>query len=809
MDANRLHFHMLADASDWAPEVSVPDGRVAVYDGARRTLRLGSLTDPRTLDEATDPTAVGPRLARTPAAVDAFSTWAWWDGTAKQVRAAGGGAGSTLLFDPAASGLTGDVTDLAPGPGGVLYVAVGLRVAAVSLRKQWEPAAFPKQGLDAYRLAADPRGGCWVLGGPPSMVLGDPPPVLGRVDGAPLPTVLPIPSGPDLFRPAQENPDPPRTQVLATLGWPGEVAVGLATAPSGTLAVLSWILDPASAGVDPAEAWARVRLYSDELSAPIALQGLERPFSIRFTAETQLAALSLRNGVSAPCEAVAYDLDERALTAVPRGDYFPLPDHDGGPFLNAAPGVLPPAHGTTAGADQPPTPLQALSLPQLAHRGLAAPASDRVFDSKSPRATWHRLYLEGVMPPRCGVIVWLAATDSASPPSAEDPGWQEHRFGAVPGAPAPGVPSGVWVPFDSEVPFKPSLSPSPRSPGESGLFTVLVQRANRKVRALNGRYLWIRVELFGDGRRTPEIAALRAYASRFSYADNYLPALYREQLFGTDADEAGPATPSDFLERFLGIVEGVLTPIEDRVANAHVLTDPRGVPDDSLEWLASWVGLSFDPQIPAERRRAMLTSAPRLARRRGTLGGLQLALDVVTGGMVGRGQVVVVEDFRLRRTFATILGADLSDADDPLLPGLTQSGNSYVGDTLFLGDSSQKELLALFGEGVEKTAADERAVDAFLAKLAHRVTVLVHHGTDTQLLGLLRKVAELEAPAHAAVSVITASKPLLVGLASLVGADTFIGPPPETQPVRLGRSVLGLSDRIERPAALDPRLEGG
>ncbi|HVE82521.1 MAG TPA: phage tail protein, partial [Myxococcales bacterium] len=329
-------------------------------------------------------------------------------------------------------------------------------------------------------------------------------------------------------------------------------------------------------------------------------------------------------------------------------------------------------------------------------------------------------------------------------------------------------------------------------------------------RALTGRYLWVRVELFGDGRRTPEIAALRAYASRFSYAENYLPSLYREQLFGADADEAGPATSADFLERFLGIVEGVLTPIEDRIASAHVVTDARRVPDESLEWLASWVGLSFDPLIPAGRRRAMLAAAPRLARRRGTLGGLQLALDVVTSGLVERGAVVVVEDFRLRRTFATILGADLSDADDPLLPGLTQSGNSYVGDTLFLGDAAQKELLALFGEEVEKSKADEAAVDRFLAKLAHRVTVLVHReAANPELIGLLRKVAELEAPAHAVVSVSTATKPLLVGLASLVGGDTFIGPPPELQPVRLNKSVLGLQDVIERPPSLDPRLEGG
>ena len=57
---------------------------------------------------------------------------------------------------------------------------------------------------------------------------------------------------------------------------------------------------------------------------------------------------------------------------------------------------------------------------------------------------------------------------------------------------------------------------------------VLIQNASARVRRLVGRYLWVRVELFGDGRSGPDIAALRAYASRFDYAEHYLPRLYRE-----------------------------------------------------------------------------------------------------------------------------------------------------------------------------------------------------------------------------------------------------------------------------------------
>src|SRR5262249_15973275 len=143
----------------------------------------------------------------------------------------------------------------------------------------------------------------------------------------------------------------------------------------------------------------------------------------------------------------------------------------------------------------------------------------------------------------------------------------------------------------------------------------------------------------------------------------------------------------------------------------------------------------------------------------------------------------VLEDFRLRRALATILGANLENEDDPLLGGVSASSNSFVGDTLVLGEEEKKEFLALFDTVLlndpaitsAQRAGEEAAVATFFDLLAHHVTVLVHREIEPQDLGLIRRVVEIETPAHILSRVVTASYPLLVGFASLIGVDTYLG----------------------------------
>jgi phage tail-like protein len=803
MDANGLKFWMLASERDWR------DAEGLHYDASRGVLRLASERMPPPVAE--DGAEARSLLEAVPQTRDAFGTRAYYDPVERSVMAAGALPGAVRIYAPA-DGLI--PSDLAMGHDGVLYIAFeqARQILLLDRRDRWDAFVLPTGDFAPWRLAAAGGGGVWALDRNNR--------ALARVEGQPLPRNSFGEFAAGTFRPCEENANPPRLTRCERAVWPQpEPAAAIACNSLGRVALLTW---PADAEPDEP---AKVRCLgaSGEFEPPIRLQGARFPYSLAWASDERIAILLTGLESEAPVYAIG-DPPPGGLTIKPMrpvGDIHPLRDYRGseGPFLH---GLDPPPHYPVAGGSAP---LHALSLPSFARSGETGGAMP--FDSGSDQTAWHRLYLEASIPPRCGIVVWLATSSHpGTPPEVDD--WCEHLFGeSFAGASDSSLPRGAWSAEASELPFHPGLLPCERQRNRAGLFTALIQRARRRVKTLRGRCLWVRTELIGDGRTTPELAALRAYGSRFSYVSHYLPEIYHEDAFGPDAERKleidaatgrrEPGTRADFLERFVNNFESVLTPLEDRIANAHLLTDPETAPEESLEWLAGWIGMTFDPAWPAASRRSLLKNAPRLYRTHGTAAGLKLALDIATGGGVSGGEIIVLEDFRLRRVLATILGADLADEADPLLGGVAASGNSFVGDTLALGDETRKEFLALFNVDSLDTGnisrarrrREEAAIAAFFDSLAHRVTVLVHQEVEPRDLGLIRRVVEMETPAHVLARVVTASHPLLVGVASLVGVDTYLGRRPEPRPVRIGRSLIGRRDFLLHPPSLDPRLKGG
>ena len=144
----------------------------------------------------------------------------------------------------------------------------------------------------------------------------------------------------------------------------------------------------------------------------------------------------------------------------------------------------------------------------------------------------------------------------------------------------------------SELPFHPGLAALAGAPG--ALYEVLLQRSVGANRRLTGGFLDIAAVAAGDGRHSPCLRAVRIYASRFSYQDEYLPTYFHQTQTSDESDLAAMASPPDFRERLLANFEGLLTPIESRVAAAEYLLDPKAAPASALSWLVSYFGRTLD-----------------------------------------------------------------------------------------------------------------------------------------------------------------------------------------------------------------------
>jgi hypothetical protein len=125
-----------------------------------------------------------------------------------------------------------------------------------------------------------------------------------------------------------------------------------------------------------------------------------------------------------------------------------------------------------------------------------------------------------------------------------------------------------------------------------------------------------------------------------------------------------------------------------------------------------------------------------------------------------------------------------------------------------LGEQAMPELAALYRADMEFAADDQSAVKAFFARLAHRVLILVRGDQDAMEMARLADVARETVPAHVEPQLFTASTPLIVGAASLVGVDTFLTTAPEVERVRLNRTIIGSGDQVRNEGWLDDRADG-
>jgi phage tail-like protein len=99
-----------------------------------------------------------------------------------------------------------------------------------------------------------------------------------------------------------------------------------------------------------------------------------------------------------------------------------------------------------------------------------------------------------------------------------------------------------------------------------------------------------------------------------------LPAVYQEE--------------DPFVARFTAGLDDVLAPVIGTLDNLEAYVDPVLAPEDFLDWLAGWVGVTVNDNAPLPLRRATVARAAELHRLRGTVAGLRTELELLTGGTV-------------------------------------------------------------------------------------------------------------------------------------------------------------------------------
>ncbi len=140
------------------------------------------------------------------------------------------------------------------------------------------------------------------------------------------------------------------------------------------------------------------------------------------------------------------------------------------------------------------------------------------------------------------------------------------------------------------------------------------------VQSPGGRYLWLRIEVFGDGRATPRIEGIDVFGPRASSV-RHLPAAYQQ-----DPESLR------FLDRFLSYFDTVFAEVSTMNREVAALLDPHAAPEGpALDWLGSWFDLDFLAEWSPSLRRRMIAQAVEHAGERGTVRGLRRVLQWHTG----------------------------------------------------------------------------------------------------------------------------------------------------------------------------------
>jgi phage tail-like protein len=341
-------------------------------------------------------------------------------------------------------------------------------------------------------------------------------------------------------------------------------------------------------------------------------------------------------------------------------------------------------------------------------------------DSGIYRCPWHRIRLRVQLPPATSLRVSTYSSDESGEP----------------GQP-PVIADQDWRPMGTV------------RPGDNDLLIL----------GGPGRFLWVRLDLAGDGYSTPSVSSLRLEYPRNSYL-RFLPAVY-------SADQGS----ADFLGRYLAIAQASIENIETGLANMPALFDPLAVPDQFVDYLAGWLNVPVEGTWDSGQRRQLIDAARGYFRKRGTPAAIREHVAAYLRSMTGvtlpaDGLPQLVEGFRQRR-YRTLPSGEGSQR--PLW-------------SLAITARLQADRFDRLGR-VRLVSAGDPQLDMF-TEHAYRFSVFVPAGfaRKPQDRQVLRRAISAESPAYTQGELVLVRPAMCLGIQSHLGLDSMLA---AASPLRL------------------------
>lgn len=387
-------------------------------------------------------------------------------------------------------------------------------------------------------------------------------------------------------------------------------------------------------------------------------------------------------------------------------------------------------------------------------------------DSERYGCVWHRVFLDVCLPVGTSISVRARTSDDLwpdspdlvqrpRPPQGVATAIQDRPLGSrsaddEEGWVDVGVLDTVALREDLPAPFRgelPALDPLPRGGLVPSAAAVSLEGLLKNG---GGRYLWLRITLTGTRTASPVLGGVRAWFARPSLLA-FLPSFWRADPLATKR-----------MDELLSLFEAPLTRIEQRTDDLVTLFDPRATPPEALDWLASFLAITFDQRVREGVRRTLLAETATLYRARGTVAAIERLCAILA-----EADTQVVEAWRLRGAHGAVLGVD---------------------GTLAAVVGAQLELGGELAPDAQNDGAD--AVRAFYARTAHRFAVVIYAPCTPDLRDVIDRAIELNKPAHTIHTVCWMDAGLRLGSA-YVGLNTLPAPRPAPPTAVVDRQPVG------------------